>query len=253
MVALLLGCGGGGNGPGDSPADARQSEEGGPVVSAFTVTPTSISDSGTATFGVVVSDSDGDADILGGELRSGDGATLYAPIQRVAQGRWQVSLTWTELHAVVPIEFSTPTSREFRAVFWDSTDKTGFALASLSLTCGAGAACDGTCTDTTASDTDCGACGVACTVRDIYGGCDQGGCAPTLSDCITPTSSMTCAGFCASLGETCAACGTKTTFYYSGKDCEDFQTAVSLPDACDEPLDLALGTQARCCCTDTPE
>lgn len=122
----------------------------------------------------------------------------------------------------------------------------------------------GTCPEGELGDDDnCGACGVACTVHDLYafgeyGGCVDGACQPTWSPCFTEADGHAdCAAACLKFGEECVAqgCGGFTaTAYVVPQACDKFenpQDAWFGATACDEPPMLGGGA-GRCCCTDTP-
>lgn len=115
-------------------------------------------------------------------------------------------------------------------------------------------------------DDNCGACGVACTVHDLYafgeyGGCEDGVCKPTWSPCFDEADAyVDCAAACAAFGEECVAqgCGDgvgyTATVYVTTEACEGFESPQDAwygSIACDETPTLGDGG-GRCCCTDTP-
>lgn len=115
-------------------------------------------------------------------------------------------------------------------------------------------------------DENCGACGVACTVYDLYafgeyGGCDGDTCMPTWSPCFGSDAGYAdCAAACDAIGEQCVpqGCGpapsVTATAYTNQQACEEFESPQDAwygMGSCDEAPLLGDGA-ARCCCTDTP-
>jgi hypothetical protein len=115
-------------------------------------------------------------------------------------------------------------------------------------------------------DDNCGACGVACTIYDLYafgeyGGCEDGACKPTWSPCFDEADGYAdCAAACAAFGEECVAqgCGDgvgyTATAYVTPEACEEFESPQDAwygSIACDDAPTLGGGA-GRCCCTDTP-
>jgi hypothetical protein len=79
-------------------------------------------------------------------------------------------------------------------------------------------------------------------------------CADDFGDCIRVDDGfVTCADYCASIGEECVqqGCGRNTYRAWSSRDfCEQLVASVgNYNDACDAPIDFMTDT-IRCCCTD---
>jgi hypothetical protein len=123
------------------------------------------------------------------------------------------------------------------------------------------------CGDTMNDWQNCGACGRKCDNGGKNCGkgsapacCADGVCAPAFAPCFgEDVSFTTCAGACASVGETCVAKGclvetTMTTWLgWAPQDrCENLGPANTVSTgACDVPFAWTGEDFRRCCCTDT--
>jgi hypothetical protein len=115
--------------------------------------------------------------------------------------------------------------------------------------------CEGVCTDVLSDGENCGACGNACWILDTqfgtFGGCENGDCAPSLSECIPFSNpAKTCNQVCSEFGMVCAEdqCDGGTLSSWGFLDsCEDFDGGAATTLNCDDP---AIGAYYRCCCDD---
>jgi hypothetical protein len=254
-LVTTLGCGGGGggggmNGGGDG-IDAG-SEPGGPTITTLTTPSPSITEGERVTFTAIVADPDGVDDIAGGTLSlQGVTAPLGAFVQQ-AGGTYTIDVTWAQIAAARPIEFTADETRTFRAEFIDSDSRRGSRDATLVLTCGGDAACDSTCVDLQENAEYCGSCERSCRVGGASGSCSGGECAPAFTDCLETTQYATCDAACEALGESCADCGgTPGLYYRSRRDCSS-SIAAGPVLSCDAAIVPDNGDQVRCCCTSTP-
>ncbi len=106
----------------------------------------------------------------------------------------------------------------------------------------------------------CGTCGNECTTFiGPVGGCNQGECLPTWSDCVdADEASMTCAQICEAQGRTCVeqgctAAGETWIEYNDASSCENDDVYAMGTDDCGTDLasviEPTLDPYVRCCCT----
>lgn len=110
--------------------------------------------------------------------------------------------------------------------------------------------CLGDCVDLNSDDLNCGGCGVECKIVDGKGGCLDGACTPTWSDCVASEPLVACADVCASEGLACAPneCELATVFWFISADsCEGFDPAGGEPGPCTGPGN-PTDPYYRCCC-----
>ncbi len=117
--------------------------------------------------------------------------------------------------------------------------------------CGAGEMlCNGSCTDVMTDDLNCGQCGNICETVGQSGGCDNGICAPALSECVTAEDPpQNCSDVCSGLGKSCVAqgCnGVSYVWYGTFDECEQFIGSPN-PSDCTYPM-ASGGVYYRCCC-----
>jgi hypothetical protein len=226
-----------------------------PHILSFTTSVSSITEGGFVTFTAELADPDGLDDIVSANLTTPDLAGSYGALTDNGMGVFTLGLSWDDIHAVVPLEFSSNVMRPFLLTVTDSTDQAASDTAELQLTCSGLDACDGICTDTQIEDEHCGACNNVCPVGGGAGGCNAGACEPTFHDCVEPADATTCADYCVAQGETCVedGCGTATYVLYSDTQaCTDFTASVAQGTPCAAPINFALAPGygfARCCCT----
>ncbi|KIG11542.1 Flagelliform silk protein [Enhygromyxa salina] len=111
--------------------------------------------------------------------------------------------------------------------------------------------CGGICVDTATDAANCGMCGHVCDIKDNVGGCIEGECAPTLSECVTSEDPpASCDEVCMGEGKICVSdgCYGQTTFvwYAFGSDCANFQGS-HVGGPCTFP-NIAETNHYRCCC-----
>ena len=86
--------------------------------------------------------------------------------------------------------------------------------------------CNGSCTDVMADDLNCGSCGNVCDIVNGLGGCNNGECEATLSECILiEDPPKSCSEICAESGKSCVDYGCNGVTYRwfgSGNTCEQF-------------------------------
>lgn len=117
--------------------------------------------------------------------------------------------------------------------------------------CGTGEQlCNGVCTNVMEDDANCGDCGNVCDIAGNTGGCDNGTCAPALSECINSEDPpKSCDEICSEFGKTCVSLGCNGmtySWYGSLNMCAQFAGDPNQND-CSHPMALA-GAVLRCCC-----
>ncbi|MCH9683574.1 MAG: hypothetical protein K0V04_19200 [Deltaproteobacteria bacterium] len=145
-----------------------------PEILEITAAPSRLSEGDILTLTAVVTDPDGLADIVGVALRAPDD-TLYGVFSQVSAGTFSTAISWAQIHAVIPIEFTSPEQRPFRIDVTDAAALVTSETLQVTLTCdqsNAEGACDGQCVALDSLE-HCGACGVEC---PLDGGCVQGRC-----------------------------------------------------------------------------
>jgi hypothetical protein len=227
--------------------------ERGPRVLDFRVVPSAITEGETATFTALLRHPNGLEQLVGGRLTSPDGAITYGFFERTAAGTFRVAISWEQLHARLPINFSATAERTLEAVFLDNDGASISARIVLGLMCGGRVACDGRCVDVNTDSKNCGQCGRTCTLATGQGGCAKGKCF-SLGDCFTNGSFenvRTCADYCTSHKQACAdhACGGQTAVGYDTA----MQCALGQPSS--PPISLSctdlhdrVFNVGRCCC-----
>jgi hypothetical protein len=253
-LVATLGCGSGGGGDdegGDDRIDAG-SQPGGPAIASLTVNRASITEGGAVTFTAIVTDPDGLEDIAGGSLALGSATAPFGAFVQQTSGTYTIEVTWSQIAAARPIEFTADETRAFRAEFIDRGARRGWQETTLVLTCDGDAACDSTCVDLERDASHCGTCDNACRVEGESGGCSAGTCQPALTTCMSPSAFATCNAACAAQGETCATCGGVSSMYYDSRsDCAE-QIVGSPGPGCDAGLGGTPAESVRCCCTSAP-
>jgi hypothetical protein len=109
--------------------------------------------------------------------------------------------------------------------------------------------CDGICVDTSNAMEHCGMCGHGCDVVDGDGGCTDGVCAPTLSECVaTADPLVSCTDVCVGEGKVCVegACGAILVWYGSLNSCNSFIGSTA-GGPCSLPM-VPVADYYRCCC-----
>jgi hypothetical protein len=182
---------------GDTSADTDADPT--PVISSFTSDVAGLTEGGSVTFTVAVTDPQGVADVIGGTLLGGDGET-YGTFSTTGGGLFTLTQTWAQLEAAKDITFTDEEQRLFTARFSDAAGHLVLAQTTVRLQCGGDGACSGVCTDLMADRDNCGTCGHQCT-DDSFDTCEEGVC-PVMSDCVEDFAGETCTTICTGQGYT---------------------------------------------------
>ena len=146
----------------------------------------------------IVTDPDGIEDLIGGELIAEDGASYGAFATSAQEGAYEIVLTWSDLDTVRTIEFEGDLARRFGVRFYDVAGHVVDQEYVVDLYCDSGAACDGSCTDLTADEQNCGSCGRTCDDTQFADSCQQSSCVVT-SEC-TNERLLSCDEVCSAQG-----------------------------------------------------
>jgi hypothetical protein len=165
----------------------------------------SITEGESVLFTAIVTDPQGIEDVIGGTLRTTEGATYGAFATSAQEGAYSLNVTWDQMQQIASIDFPKPSSspRKFVAEFFDQAGHTSAKEIEVQLTCNGDAACGGECTDTDTSSQNCGAC--ANQIPDFLT-CQNG-----VAACADP-SEVQCGNQCVNLlsnWDNCAQCGNK--------------------------------------------
>ena len=245
----------------DSGADT--SGQSAPVILSLSVDPPSITMGESVVVSALVSDADGDEDIVGGSLATADGSRTYGPFALERGGVFETTVSWDTAAEISAFTFVGDGTLTLTATFFDAGGATVSESIGVGLHCEAGetspAVCgDGLCVDFDDDADHCGACGNACEIQAEEtqyeaGGCSDGTCQPLWDEtCIVQSDPWsTCDEYCQDHGmvctPTCGDEGARARFLTLG-DCEDFGVGA-FSDLCDFPLDFGGGDDAyRCCC-----
>ena len=161
---------------------------------------TSITEGESVTFTAVVTDPNGIDDVIGGTLRDPGGAIYGAFATSSQEGAYQIVLSWSQIHQVLPIQFDEGASpeRELVAEFFDQAAHTASKSISLTLSCEGHGACAGACKDMSADVKNCKSCGTTCATGGVCGA----------TGCGCPSNGTVCNGVCKDLQTDEANCGT---------------------------------------------
>lgn len=235
---------------------------------------TTITDTSTLVFSAVITDPDGVDDVIGGVLIDAVTQGTYGAFQTAAsEGAYTLSLSWSALNQVRPIDFDAEPQgdnlRVFTARFFDAEGATVERTLQITLTCNGRAACDGTCgrsrcngaclTDTFINDQHCGQCNNACPsetrCRDVESGpevvaactCPVGAGGFDICGAGECTDFTTDADNCGGCGNECVsnACGFGACGCTVGSRCND----VHGEGSCVRPE--SVGGDGRCIVVDT--
>ncbi len=188
------------------PPDAGPADPAAPRIVSLTATPATITVGGSAVVAATVSDTNGLSDLAGGTLVDGaSGQQLGSFGATGGQGSFAVTVTWSALNAVTPIDSPTgSTSRWLTATFSNLEGHRASQSVELGLSCGVAAGgralCSGQCVDLSSDRANCGHCGVT---------------VPPSASCVDgnpvcPSGYEYCNNVCAQVGnarENCGACG----------------------------------------------
>ncbi len=115
----------------------------------------------SVTISVVVTDPDGIADVVGGQLLDEAGRTYATFATSADEGAYEERLTWSQLHRVESIQFNPGgATRTFIARFFDAAGNSTDASIPVELGCDdpTDAACGGSCVNLLTDEDHCGAC-----------------------------------------------------------------------------------------------
>lgn len=231
-------------------------EPGGPEIVSLGTNTSFLTEGESVTFTATVTHPDGPGAIAGGSLTTPDGTMIYGPFDLAGGSTFSIDISWGDIHAIEPIEFTVNQSRIFRAEFFDTTGRQSSRTIELTLTCHDLAACDGICVDLQNNDNNCGECRNVCLIEggvQRFGGCQEANCLPTVSDCYGVSLVSNCDEVCSGEGEVCVrnGCFGQTVFLY-GDDlsCSEYHHIDYRSIACDESVS-SVALLLRCCCTTT--
>ena len=223
-----------GEGEGDPPPDPQ-----GPRFLQLSTNITTMDSSDSLIITAVLTDDDGVDDIIGGSLVDPDNAASYGAFQTSAsEGSYQITLGWSALNSVRPIDFGTTGTRRLLARLFDVAGDEAAQSVTITLTCNGEPACNGYCGAARCSDNTCtssegtpdgaqwGICGSTC--RDLATATDCGGC------------NASCSGTCTVVDGSYVACVCEAGDCGTGTACVDQQ--------CQTTTDLSLQALS----TDTP-
>lgn len=174
----------------------------------------------TVTFVAIVTDIAGLDTIAGGKLIDDMNHTYGAFGAGANKGTYNLSLTWSQINQVSPIDTTVGPKRTFTAQFFDNQNNTATASVDIALACreflGLVGACAGVCADIKADGSNCGACGHPCSKGMICGNStcvnphfgSIPGNTDTYTDCLavyTVPSGTTCVDICNEVGLNCTA------------------------------------------------
>ena len=199
-------------------------------------------------------------DVIAGELLGPDDPSVFGSFEPGLSGRWRITVSWDEVHARWPLEFTNELVLAFVARFVDGAGLETSVPVEIRAVCGglATVSCDGVCVDIQTSSEHCDGCDSPCVTGFLEnwgptGGCDGGQCRPRWSECADPLAFSTCTEICAAAGARCAAggcMGETSMAYLEAKTCEAGQAGPVQTLECDTPLPGPLGFEGaiRCCC-----
>lgn len=127
----------------------------------------------SVTFSAIVTDPDGISDVIGGSLETENMGVYGTFATSDNEGAYSFSLSWDDMHQVIPIEFASEATRTFVARFYDVAGNQVTGSVQITLHCDGESACDGRCFDLQTSDNHCGTCGRQCGSNT---GCNMGQC-----------------------------------------------------------------------------
>lgn len=134
---------------------AAGSAEGAPELIAFTSNVTTIGYGESVTFTAIVTHPAGVAQVIGGMLQSGGGATYGAFSTAGDEGAYSMTLSWWDINHVNAISLATGADglRPFNAYFYDVDGDYAEARLDIGLTCDGEPSCEGICGSTCSADT----------------------------------------------------------------------------------------------------
>ena len=144
-----------------------------PRILSFATNVTSVTRGDSVAFSAIVTDPDGIADVIGGTLEASTGAVYGTFSASGNDGAYSLSLSWSAMNQVIPINFTTEEQRTFVARFFDVAGHQVTQSMQIRLHCNGDAACDGSCRDLQTDFSNCGQCNRVCAEVDqcISGSC----------------------------------------------------------------------------------
>jgi hypothetical protein len=217
------------------------------------------SDPTSAMLVAIVTDTSGLDAIAGGQLLDSTGATYAAFGAGANKGTYTATVDWSAATQAAPLNFSPPgMTRTLTAKFFDNGGNVATASLQLGFFCNptsTAGACDGVCTDFTAS-ASCGGCTTTC---DPTQACVEEVCQEaSLTACQKHNGATTCDQVCSAMGQTCAvACpppdiglgSAAVAGVYDLFDtvCDNPQGGTNLLAACSSTFTGSAGS-IECCC-----
>lgn len=161
-LSLAAACSGGDSGS-TCTDGCDQRDPDGPEIITLSVNSTRLTEDETLVVTAIVTDPDGIADVIGGELRDPVNGTYGAFATGAQEGAYSLTLSWSALHQVSSIEGPGDIARELQAHFFDSAGNETIKSLSLTFTCGVSGEsfCDAKCVDMQTDAEHCGACRTA--------------------------------------------------------------------------------------------
>ena len=118
-----------------------------PAILSFAANVAILGEGESVTFTAVVTHPDGIANLIGGTLMSGSGATYGAFATAGDEGAYSASISWWTMNQINPINLSEGAdgNRPFVATFYDLEGDFAQAEVAVGITCEGDASCDGYC------------------------------------------------------------------------------------------------------------
>lgn len=234
--------------------DGSMSSEDAPQIIELTASPTRITETTRTTLSAVVTDPQGSDDVVAVRLLEQSSSAALGNFAADGGGAYSISVSWNDLQNNIDIRFDGSMSVILTAEAIDSGGERSTRSLSLRLECSeAMSACGGTCGQTScagacvdegdlAGDNDnCGACGNACSGRDICSG----------DECVDPvfatgacTSDSDCGGIAGSCGTEAdsGVPGGICLILCSRDGCGPGQECVGLQDRSGQTIPICFGT-----------
>jgi hypothetical protein len=208
-----------GTGSGGSDSGSNPGSNGVLTIAALTATVSTLTggaplatESNSATFTAIVTDSLGLDSLAGGQLLDDTGLTYAAFGTGAGKGTYVATITWSGIDQTRAITFVASGARTFIAKFFDNQGNTATASLQMNLACrdadGLVDSCGGVCTQLSTFYANCGTCGHVCKNDEA---CMGGTCASLAvlgtSACFAESTmnyNETCSDFCTAGGLTCA-------------------------------------------------
>ncbi len=118
-----------------------------PSILSFAANVAILGEGESVTFTAVVTHPDGIANLIGGTLMSGSGATYGAFATAGDEGAYSTTVSWWTMNQVNPINLSEGAdgNRPFVATFYDLEGDLAQAEVAVGITCDGDASCEGDC------------------------------------------------------------------------------------------------------------